>query len=120
MGSRRLPTIPDIAITKTKAGEVPCQWVLAPGADPDLRLLYVHGGGFVSGSGDFYLPLAAHLSSAAKCAVLLPDYRLAPEHRFPAGLDDCVQAHEWMLANGPAERSRREPRSWPAIRRAAI
>jgi acetyl esterase/lipase len=76
--------------------------VLAPGADPDLRLLYIHGGGFVSGSGGFYLALAAHISAAAKCAVLLPDYRLAPEHPFPAGLEDCVNAHEWLVANGPS------------------
>ncbi len=102
MGSRREPTIKDVKLLRTKVGEIPCEWVLAPGADPDLRLLYLHGGGFVSGSGGFYLPLASHLSAAAKCAVLLPDYRLAPEHRFPAGLNDCVQAHEWMTANGPA------------------
>ena len=69
---------------------------------PDLRLLYLHGGGFVSGSGGFYLTLAAHLSAAARCAVLLPDYRLAPEHRFPAGLEDCIRAYEWMIANGPS------------------
>ena len=67
-----------------------------------MRLLYLHGGGLVSGSGGFYLPLAAHISAAAKCAVLLPDYRLAPEHPFPAGLEDCVRAHEWMIANGPS------------------
>ena len=102
MGSRREPTVPGVQLTKVKVGEIPCQWVLAPGADPDVRLLYIHGGGFVSGSGGFYLPLAAHISAAAKCAVLLPDYRLAPEHRFPAGLDDCVSAHDWMVANGPS------------------
>ncbi len=102
MGSRRQPTIPGVKLSNVKVGDVPCEWVLAPGADPDVRLLYLHGGGFVSGSGGFYLPLAAHLSAAAKCAVLLPDYRLAPEHRFPAGLDDCVLAHNWMVANGPA------------------
>ena len=102
MGSRREPTIKDVKLIKVKVGDIPCEWVLAPGADPDLRLLYLHGGGFVSGSGGFYLAQAAHISAAAKCAVLLPDYRLAPEHPFPAGLDDCVLAHEWMVANGPA------------------
>ncbi|MEJ7596153.1 MAG: alpha/beta hydrolase fold domain-containing protein, partial [Planctomycetaceae bacterium] len=101
MGSRREPTIPGVRLIKVKVGEIPCEWVLAPDADPDVRLLYLHGGGFVSGSGGFYLPLAAHISAAAKCAVLLPDYRLAPEHRFPSGLDDCVLAHDWMVANGP-------------------
>jgi acetyl esterase/lipase len=80
---------------------MPCEWVVAPGADPDVRLLYLHGGGYVSGSGASYLPLAAHISTAARCAVLLPDYRLAPEHRFPDGLEDCIRAHEWMIASGP-------------------
>jgi acetyl esterase/lipase len=102
MGSRREPTIQGIKLIRAKIGDIPCEWVLAPGADPDLRLLYLHGGGFVSGSGGFYLTLAAHLSAAAKCAVLLPDYRLAPEHRFPAGLEDCIRAHQWMIANGPS------------------
>ena len=102
MGSRREPTIKDVKLIKVKVGDIPCEWVLAPGADPDVRLLYLHGGGFVSGSGGFYLTQAAHISAAAKCAVLLPDYRLAPEHRFPAGLEDCVSAHKWIVANGPA------------------
>jgi len=101
MGSRREPTIPNVKLIRVKVNEIPCEWVLAPGADPDLRLLYLHGGGFVSGSGGYYLPLAAHISAAAKCAVLLPDYRLAPDHPFPAGLNDCVTAHDWMVANGP-------------------
>jgi monoterpene epsilon-lactone hydrolase len=102
MGTRIEPTIKDVKLIKVKVGEIPCEWVLAPGADEGVRLLYIHGGGFVSGSGGRYLPLAAHISAAAKCAVLLPDYRLAPEHPFPAGLNDCVEAHQWMLANGPS------------------
>ena len=102
MGTRLEPTIKDVKLIRVKVGEVTCEWVLAPGADPEVRLLYIHGGGFVSGSGGRYLPLAAHISAAAKCAVLLPDYRLAPEHPFPAGLNDCVEAHQWMVANGPS------------------
>lgn len=101
MGTRREPTIKDVRLVRVKVGEIPCEWVVAPGADADVRLLYLHGGGFVSGSGGFYLTLAAHISAAAKCAVLLPDYRLAPEHAFPAGLDDCVAAHDWIVTNGP-------------------
>ncbi len=102
MGTRNEPTAPGVKLIKVKVGDVPCEWVLTPGADPDVRLLYLHGGGWVSGSGGNYLPLAADISVAAKCAVLLPDYRLAPEHRFPAGLEDCVAAHDWLVANGPA------------------
>src|SRR5262245_5304113 len=102
MGTRREPTIKNVKLKTVKVGDVPCEWVLAPGADPDLRLLYIHGGGFVSGCGGFYLAQAAHISAAARCAVLLPDYRLAPEHPFPAGLDDCVDVHKWMVTNGPS------------------
>lgn len=101
MGARNDPRVDGVKLIPVKVGDVPCEWVVTPDADPDLRLLYLHGGGWVSGSGGNYLPLAADISIAAKCVVLLPDYRLAPEHKFPAGLDDCVSAHDWMVANGP-------------------
>lgn len=102
MGTRNEPRIEGIRLIRSKIGEIPVEWVIAPGADAELRLLYLHGGGWVSGSGGNYLPLAADISVAAKCAVLLPDYRLAPEHRFPAGLEDCISAHEWLIENGPS------------------
>ena len=101
MGERQTPANKDVQCIRLQIDNIPCEWVLAPGADPDVRLLYLHGGGYVSGSGANYLPLAADLSTAAQCAVLLPDYRLAPEHPFPAGLEDCVRAHEWMQDSGP-------------------
>jgi acetyl esterase/lipase len=103
MATRRAPANSDCrCFCGSQIDGMPCEWVLAPGADPDLRLLYLHGGGYVSGSGAFYLTLAAHISEAARCAVLLPDYRLAPEHRFPAALEDCVRAHEWLTGSGPS------------------
>ena len=101
MGARQEPADKAVKCIRSRIGDMPCEWVVTPNADPDLRLLYLHGGGYVSGSGANYLPLAANISAAAKCAVLLPDYRLAPEHRFPAGLEDCVRAHEWMIEHGP-------------------
>ncbi|MCP5059678.1 MAG: alpha/beta hydrolase [bacterium] len=57
------------------------EWVLAPGADPDRRLLYVHGGGFVVGSPRSHRTLTVKLSELAGAAVLAVDYRLMPEHR---------------------------------------
>ena len=101
MGTRQVPASSEVKCILSQIDGMPCEWVVAPDADPDLRLLYLHGGGFVAGSGANYLPLAAHLSAAAHCAVLLPDYRLAPEHRFPAAIEDCIRAHEWMLSSGP-------------------
>jgi acetyl esterase/lipase len=102
MATRREPTDPAVRCIRSEINGLPGEWVIADGADPDVRLLYLHGGGYVSGSGAFYLTMAAHISTAAQCAVLLPDYRLAPEHPFPAALEDCVGAHEWMRAAGPA------------------
>ncbi len=101
MATRRPPTIAGVTGATVDLGDLPAEWVLAEGADPDRRLLYLHGGGYVSGAGAFYLALAAHLSAAAQCAVLLPDYRLAPEHRFPAGLEDCLRAAAWLREHGP-------------------
>jgi acetyl esterase/lipase len=101
MGARQEPLDRRVRCRRVQAEHIPCEWVVAHGADPDLRLLYLHGGGYVSGTGANYLPLAADLSKAAQCAVLLPDYRLAPEHPFPAGLEDCLRAHAWMTASGP-------------------
>jgi acetyl esterase/lipase len=80
---------------------VACEWLLAKGADPDRRLLYIHGGGWTSGNLDSHRPLSARISQAAGAAVLAVHYRLAPEHPFPAGLDDCVHAYRWLRNNGP-------------------
>lgn len=101
MATRRDPTNTAVRCMHSEIDGISCEWVLSEGADPDLRLLYLHGGGYVSGSGAFYLAMAGHFSAAAQCAVLLPDYRLAPEHRFPAGLEDCIRAHEWLTRSGP-------------------
>lgn len=84
-------------VSERPAGE----WVLAAGARPDHRILYVHGGSWMSGSPDGYRPLAARISRETGCAVFVVDYRLAPEHPFPAGLDDCADAWRWLAANGP-------------------
>ena len=65
MGTRQAPVNSAIACIRAQVDGMPCEWVVAPGADPDLRLLYLHGGGYVSGSGAHYLSLAGHISAAA-------------------------------------------------------
>jgi acetyl esterase/lipase len=111
MGTRQHPADENVVCRRVQIDGMLCEWVVAPGADPDVRLLYLHGGGYVSGSGANYLPVAADLSAAAQCAVLLPDYRLAPEAPFPAGLEDCIRAYGWMTETGP---------SGPAVARATF
>jgi acetyl esterase/lipase len=63
-------------------------------------LFYLHGGGFVFGVTPQHLPLAAYLGQHLSARVLMVDYRLAPQFPFPAALDDCVAAYNWMLKQG--------------------
>ena len=83
------------------SGDVAMEWVVADGADPDRRILYMHGGSWISGSPAGYRALLSRISRASGAVVLAVDYRLAPEHKFPAGLEDCFQAYQWMRENGP-------------------
>jgi acetyl esterase len=62
-------------------------------------LVYFHGGGFVAGSIDVYDGLMRALAKRAGCVVVSVDYRLAPEHPYPAGLEDCWQATQWVCSN---------------------
>lgn len=84
------------------AGGVPCRWVIAPGVREDRVVLYFHGGGFQLGSLDSHAELMAGVSAAARSAVLGVGYRLAPEHRYPAALQDALQAWDWLRARTPA------------------
>jgi epsilon-lactone hydrolase len=95
-----LPVEADIKAEPVSAGGVKAEWVSAPGAESSRAILYLHGGGYVIGSINTHRALAGRLSRAAKARVLLIDYRLAPEHPFPAAVDDSVAAYRWMLAQG--------------------
>ena len=70
--------------------------VLVPIENPIGMLIYYHGGGWVLGSIDEYDTVARKLAERTSCAVVLVDYRLAPEHRYPAGVDDSYAALKWV------------------------
>jgi epsilon-lactone hydrolase len=72
----------------------------SPGADVPATILFLHGGGYMTGSAFGYRPLTGCLADAAGTGVLVPDYRLAPEYPFPAAVQDAVRAYLWMLAQG--------------------
>ena len=81
------------------ADGVPAEWVSAPDAGGGA-ILYLHGGGYVTGSVISHRGMAANLSRASGCRVLTIDYRLAPEHKHPAQVEDAHTAYRWMLKNG--------------------
>ena len=80
-------------------GGVRGEWLTPAEAGPGV-VLYMHGGGYVSCSPTTHRPIAAALARGAGRRVFSLDYRLAPEHRYPAALDDAVAAYEWLLGTG--------------------
>ena len=77
------------------------EWVCDPASHPDMRLLYLHGGGYILGDLDTTAPFAQCISKATGCAVLIIEYRLAPEHPYPHALEDAVGAFRWLRQHGP-------------------
>jgi monoterpene epsilon-lactone hydrolase len=79
-------------------GGVPGWWCRVPDADPGRRLLYVHGGGYGLGSAQAFRNLASQIARRAGADAFVPDYRLAPEHPFPAAIDDVLAAYRGLAA----------------------
>ena len=76
------------------------EWIQGPGAGPDGAILHLHGGAFITGSPATHRELAARISASAGVRVLSLDYRLAPEHPFPAAVEDALLAYRWLLDRG--------------------
>lgn len=91
-------TLPPGTLVETvTAGGRPAEWIRPVGAREDAALLYLHGGGYVIGSPRSHRHLAEAVARSAGISCLLPDYRLAPEHPFPAAVDDALAAYRWLL-----------------------
>jgi monoterpene epsilon-lactone hydrolase len=90
------PVPDDVVVTGVTAGGVPAHWLAAPGADPGRVLLFLHGGGYELGSLRSDGELAARVGRESGMRVLFPEYRLAPEHPFPAAIDDVLAAWRWL------------------------
>src|ERR1700684_753394 len=100
-----VPVSPDLKFEAAQAGGVPALWVDAPGVRQDRVLLYIHGGGYVSGSAKGYRPLVGELGRATQARALAVDYLLAPEDRFPAAVDDIVASYKSLLDRGAPAKS---------------
>ena len=94
----KLPS--DVTVGAGHANGVKAEWTTTPDADRSKAILYLHGGGYVIGSLDSHRHVAAEAGRAARARTLAIDYRLAPEHPFPAAVDDAVAGYRFLLANG--------------------
>ncbi|MCX7669730.1 MAG: alpha/beta hydrolase [Anaerolineae bacterium] len=98
----RARTPADVTRQAVSADGVPCEWLIPQGSPPHRALVYLHGGGFVYGVTPQHVGMVARLARTMGVRALMVDYRLAPEHPFPAALDDCVAAYRWLLRQGVA------------------
>jgi epsilon-lactone hydrolase len=94
---KAFPTPPEVKVERVSAPVAPAEWLRPPGAAPGRVVLYLHGGGYVIGSPRSHRHLAAAIAAAGQASALLLDYRLAPEHPYPAAVDDATAAYRWLL-----------------------
>jgi acetyl esterase/lipase len=100
----RLDVLPKGArFQSVETGGVKSEWMEMPLIDRDRVVLLLHGGGYNAGSPRTHRKMAAQFSRAAHARVLVPDYRLAPEHPFPAAVKDALSAYGWLLKQGIPE-----------------
>jgi len=92
-------TVP-VSCQRISAGGVDAEWILPSNARQDKAILYLHGGGFRLGSVASHRELISRIADASGCRVLALNYRLAPEHRFPAPVEDALSTYHWMLDQG--------------------
>lgn len=94
------PPASDVTIEKVAANGIPAEWSSTPSAAKDRVIMYVHGGGYVIGSIASHRHLVTELGRAAGTRTLALDYRLAPEHPFPAAVDDALTGYRFLLSQG--------------------
>ena len=93
---------PDVRVEPIDAYGVPAEWTSTPAADGERVILFLHGGGYVSGSLKSHRHMVAQAGREALARTLALGYRLAPEHPFPAALDDALTGYRFLLASGIA------------------
>ncbi|MGY2185580.1 Monoterpene epsilon-lactone hydrolase [compost metagenome] len=99
------PTPEGVTIEEIEMGGVPATVVTPEQVEDGRVMLYIHGGGYVAGSPSGYHGIAGNYAKLLKAKVYMPDYRLAPEHPFPAAIDDTLASYKWLLDQGIPARS---------------
>jgi monoterpene epsilon-lactone hydrolase len=91
---------PDVQVEAADVKGVPAEWTITPGGDPKRVILFLHGGGYMSGSIASHRHLIAQAAREAGTRSLALGYRLAPEHPYPAALEDALTAYRYLLEQG--------------------
>jgi epsilon-lactone hydrolase len=99
------PVAQDITVEKVEIEGIAAEWVTAPNAVENRVFLYLHGGAYIMGSCNTHRYLASKLSRSTAARVLVPEYRLAPEHPFPAAIEDAVSVYRWLLNSGVSSKN---------------
>ena len=94
----------DAVFEQVGAGGVSAEWISTPGVAEDRVVMYLHGGGYMIGSMRTHRSPLSYLSRVSDARALGLNYRLAPEHPFPAAVEDSVAAYRWLLAEGVSPR----------------
>ncbi|MGO4329112.1 alpha/beta hydrolase [Cupriavidus sp. 2TAF22] len=96
----RYPVAPDVQVEAANVDGVPAEWTMTPAADPARVLVFLHGGAYISGSLLSHRHMVAQIGREARTRTLALDYRLAPEHPFPAALEDAIAGYRFLLSQG--------------------
>ncbi|TFG07176.1 MAG: alpha/beta hydrolase [Promethearchaeota archaeon] len=88
---------PDVNLVKFDLNGMTSAWISTPESREDHVILYLHGGGYIGGSIQTHRELASRICRVAKARLLLIEYGLAPEHPFPAAIEDAINAYEWLM-----------------------
>lgn len=100
-GAERYAKVPpDVTVNEQEIEGIKAEWLIPTEANPDKVIMYVHGGGYVSGSCSDHRTFVSKFAKNTGVRNLLFEYRLAPEHTFPAALEDSVKIYKWLLAEG--------------------
>jgi monoterpene epsilon-lactone hydrolase len=94
------PLPADVRVEAADANGVAAEWTVTPDADPASVILYLHGGGYTTGSLESHRHMVAQAGREARARTIALDYRLAPEHPFPAAVEDAVAGYRFLLSRG--------------------
>jgi acetyl esterase/lipase len=100
LNHKQAPIMKEVKIEPVKVDAMSAEWQTVSGVNEDKIILYLHGGGYIMGSPNFTRMISVRLGKATNMRVLSIDYRLAPEHPYPQGLEDCITSYKWLLSIG--------------------